>query len=116
MSGTRRSYATPIVIVGSGVSIALDHLFGFGGLGTALIVLVFGTASAVSWVEGFQRASIGYLLFVGALGVLALFGIQGNTVGIIVFFGCLLVGAGLVIYEAIVRVEKRNGARNGSAG
>ncbi|WP_160134222.1 hypothetical protein [Halococcus salsus] len=113
---SRQSYGNLLAIIGSGIVVLLNWVLGLGSPSAVVLpALVFGGASVLSWLEGFQRASVGYLFVVLGFGVL-LFGIQDNTVAFVAFFGCVLAGGGLILYEGIVHADRQNAKRNGSTG
>lgn len=97
--------------MGYGVMLFLDGGLGIhlgGGLEAGFMGIVLLTASAVLWIEGAHWASAGYLVMLGD-AILLVFpqnGI-GNPLAIAGFFGCLIIGFLLVIYDAILRVERR---------
>lgn len=59
------------------------------------------------WYWGRYRASIGWLFFALAMGVLMLIGVKNNPPAIIAFFGSLLIGFGLILSETLVKAESR---------
>ena len=113
---SRQSYGNLLAIIGSGIVVLLNWVLGLGSPSAVVLpALVFGGASVLSWLEGFQRASVGYLFVVLGFGVL-LSGIQDNTVAFVAFFGCVITGSGLVLYEGIVRADELNTEQHGFAG
>lgn len=81
-----------------------------GGLIEGIIMLTFYVIGSVIswWYWDRYRASIGWLFFALAMGVLMVIGVKNNPPAIIAFFGSLLVGFGLIISEGLVEVENRS--------
>jgi hypothetical protein len=68
-----------------------------------IMITIYLFGSVFSWWQWRRlRASIGWLLFALAIGILTFVGVKHNPVAMIAFFGGILSGGGLIIADGFV--------------
>lgn len=73
-----------------------------------IMVSIYTIGGIISWWHWRRlRATIGWLLFALALGLLIIVGVKNNPLAIVAFFGSILSGTGLIISEGFAEVENR---------